>query len=54
MTLKKYDFIYSETEITGNIAVVGGAGIQLGSIVAASYAVATLLKKPHPLKRLFS
>jgi len=37
-----------------NIVTIGGAGIQLGSIVAASYAVSTLLKKSHPLKRLFS
>ena len=37
-----------------NTITIGGAGIQLGSIVAASYAVSILLKKPHPLKRLFS
>ncbi len=37
-----------------NTVTIGGAGIQLGSIVAASYAVSLLLKKPHPLKKLFS
>jgi len=37
-----------------NTVTIGGAGIQLGSIVAASYAVSVLLKQSHPLKRLFS
>lgn len=39
---------------TKTTTTIGGAGIQLGSIVTASYAVALVLKKPHPLKRLFT
>lgn len=38
----------------GNVTRIDGAGTQLASITAASYAVSKLLGKKHPLDRLFS
>ena len=39
--------------VSDHVALVNGAGIQLGSIVAAEYAITRLLKKKHPLKKLW-
>jgi glycine/D-amino acid oxidase-like deaminating enzyme len=38
----------------GSVAYINGAGIQLGSIVAAEYIAAKLIKKKHSLEKLFS
>lgn len=40
-------------EVDSNQALVNGGGTQISSIIASQMAVYALLKKPHPLKKVF-